>query len=154
MRRVVLLLTGLWAGACTQAPPAAATEFPWLVGNWMSLKEGFAVTESWQARQDGGLLGVGHTRRERQTVFVESLSLDWTDGKFMLSTYPEGQAPVGFTLVRQERGPTGSSATFANAAHDFPKELTYSRLGADTLEVVATGENGREERFSLSKAIK
>ena len=57
-------------------------------------------------------------------------------------------------LVREERGPTGSSATFANAEHDFPKELTYSRLGADTLEVVATGENGREERFSLSKTIK
>ena len=87
---------------------------------------------------------IGHSRsgrgeRLREFEFLRIAAGD--DGAISYIAMPQGGAAVAFRLVRQE----GTSATFENAAHDYPQRIAYVR-GGDTLTATISAIDGSKPR--------
>ena len=54
---------------------------------------------------------------------------------------PQGGAPVAFALAQRDK----TSATFENAAHDYPQRIAYVRSG-DTLTATISAIDGSKAR--------
>ncbi len=124
-----LLAAGLALLLVAARPAAKIDDLAWLAGQW-SREEGERWTEeSWAAPRGGVMLG--HSRSGRGDALREFEFLRIAAGPDGVPAYiaqPGGRAPVAFALVRRD----GTSATFENAAHDYPQRIAYARTG-DTL---------------------
>ncbi|MGB3848064.1 hypothetical protein EAO27_00605 [Sphingopyxis sp. YF1] len=106
--------------------PARVDDLGWMAGDWVREADGRWTEESW-TRPRGGLM-LGHSRSGRgETVReFEYLRLQTAaDGTIAYIAQPGGRAPVAFALVRHD----AASATFENAAHDYPQRIHYAREG-------------------------
>src|SRR3546814_11077460 len=79
---------------------------------------------------------LGHSRSGRGEVlreyeFIRIARGD--DGAISYIAMPQGRAPVVFGLVRHDR----ASATFENAAPDYPQRIAYVRDGATLTATIA-----------------
>ncbi|MCA0211238.1 MAG: DUF6265 family protein [Proteobacteria bacterium] len=108
------------------SPAAKVDDLAWMAGQW-SREEGERWTEeSWTFPRGGVMLG--HSRSGRGDALREFEFLRIAAGADGVPAYiaqPGGGAPVAFGLVRH--GTT--SATFENAAHDYPQRIHYARDG-------------------------
>lgn len=149
MRLLPLLLTI----ACQTATPSVkpATELAWLEGTWQSTHEGVVTTEAWHALPDGTLLGTGHARTPKITLFSETMAVSAEGTSLTFVAWPAGQTPVPYTQTASGENTT----TFSNPSHDFPSSLTYTRKSPTELDVKAMGKTPdgkpREESWTLTK---
>ncbi|MBL0043239.1 MAG: hypothetical protein IPP33_02120 [Flavobacteriales bacterium] len=163
---LALLLMG-----CTNTPPKttladiAPTEvsveldpladFRQLTGAWTdsTTSDRFQSFEKWTAQGDSLLTGFGYAMANGDTVFIEDLKLEFTQGHVVYSARIDSQnngAWVPFTA--QPSGP--DSLVFENPGHDFPQCITYVKDSSGAWDVAVTGnENGSEriERFRFRK---
>jgi hypothetical protein len=106
--------------------PARVDDLGWMAGDWVREADGRWTEESW-TRPRGGLMlghsrsGRGETVREFEYLRVQA----GADGTIAYVAQPGGRAPVAFALVRHD----AASATFENAAHDYPQRIHYAREG-------------------------
>ncbi|HEY0596493.1 DUF6265 family protein [Sphingopyxis sp.] len=124
------------------SPVATIDDLGWLAGQWASETGGRWTEESWTAPRGGVMLG--HSRSGRGEVLREFEFIRiarGTDGILAYIAQPQGGAPVAFPLVRSE----GTSATFENAAHDYPQRIVYERAG-DTLTATISAIDGSKPR--------
>jgi hypothetical protein len=133
-----LIIAGL-AGLLVAASPAAKVDdLAWMAGQW-SREQGERWTEeSWTASRGGVMLG--HSRSGRGDGLREFEFLRITagaDGRLAYIAQPGGGAPVAFALVQRE----ATSATFENAAHDYPQRIRYVRDG-DTMTATISAIDG------------
>ena len=124
------------------SPTAKVDDLAWMAGQW-SREEGDRWTEeSWTAPRGGVMLG--HSRSGRGDVLRDFEFLRIAAGTDGVPTYmaqPGGRAAVTFALVRRD----GTSATFENAAHDYPQRIDYVRAG-DTLTATISAIDGTKAR--------
>ena len=133
-----LLAAGLALLLVAASPAAKIDDFAWLAGQWVSEAEGRWTEESWAAPRGGEMLG--HSRSGRGDALREFEFLRIAAGPDGVPAYiaqPGGRAPVAFTLVRYD----ATSATFENAAHDYPQRIAYARSG-DTLTATISRIDG------------
>ena len=133
-----LLAAGLALLLVAASPAAKIDDFAWLAGQWVSEAEGRWTEESWAAPRGGVMLG--HSRSGRGDALREFEFLRIAAGPDGVPAYiaqPGGRAPVAFTLVRYD----ATSATFENAAHDYPQRIAYARSG-DTLTATISRIDG------------
>ena len=139
MRMIAAVLATVLVAA---SPAANVDELGWLAGDWAS-EEGERWTEESWAPPRGGVM-LGHSRSGRGDVlreyeFVRIARGD--DGAISYIAMPQGGAPVAFRLVRHDP----ASATFENAAHDYPQRIAYVRSG-DTLTATISAIDGSKPR--------
>jgi hypothetical protein len=130
------------AGLALLLVAASVDDLGWLAGDWVSERDGRWTEESWTAPRGGVMLG--HSRSGRGEVlreyeFIRIARGD--DGAISYIAMPQGGAPVAFALVRHDR----ASATFENAAHDYPQRIAYVRDG-DTLTATISAIDGSKAR--------
>ncbi|HWW57744.1 MAG TPA: DUF6265 family protein, partial [Sphingopyxis sp.] len=109
---------------------------------WASESDGRWTEESWAPPRGGVMLG--HSRSGRGDALREFEFLRIATGEDGAPAYiamPQGGAPVAFRLVRHE----ATSATFENAAHDYPQRIAYARSG-DTLTATISAVDGSKPR--------
>ncbi len=139
MRIMVAVVSLLLVAA---SPAATVDDLGWLAGDWVSEADGRWTEESWAPPRGGVMLG--HSRSGRGEVlreyeFIRIARGD--DGALAYIAMPQGGAPVAFRLVRQD----AASATFENAAHDYPQRIAYVR-GGDTLTATISAIDGSKPR--------
>lgn len=139
MQMVAAALSFLLVAA---SPAATVDDLGWLAGDWVSEADGRWTEESW-APPRGGLM-LGHSRSGRgdslrEFEFIRIAA--GADGTPAYIAMPQGGAPVTFRLVRHE----AASATFENAAHDYPQRIAYARAG-DTLTATISAIDGSKPR--------
>lgn len=120
------LAAGLGALLMAASPAANVQDLGWLAGQWVSEAGDRWTEESWTAPRAGIMLG--HSRSGRGNALHEFEFLRIAAGTDGVPTYmaqPGGRAAVTFALVRRD----GTSATFENAAHDYPQRIAYVRTG-------------------------
>lgn len=99
-----------------------------LMGDWTdSVSEpGAVIHERWQRTGDGFHSGIGFVMVEKDTVFIEHLSLAYDSA---------GRASYDVRVPSQNEGGTvrfpltsciGDSMVFENPAHDFPQRIAYA----------------------------
>lgn len=124
------------------SPAATVDDLAWLAGQWASEADGRWTEESWTTPRGGVMLGHSRSGRGdalREYEFIRIAAGD--NGALAYIAQPQGGAPVAFALVRHD----GNSATFENAAHDYPQRIAYARDG-DTLTATISAIDGSKAR--------
>ena len=134
----VMMAMAAAAVLAAASPAAKVGDLAWMAGQW-SREEGERWTEeSWTLPRGGVMLG--HSRSGRGDALREFEFLRIAAGADGVPAYiaqPGGGAPVAFGLVRHDT----TSATFENAAHDYPQRIAYVRSG-DTLTATISALDG------------
>jgi hypothetical protein len=109
----------------------------WLAGTWMS--EDLQIKERWSPPTKGRMEGFAVTSVEGRITHHETLLIEASDdGAIVYHADPAGQAKTAFTLAES----TDDRLVFENLQHDFPKRITYRRVGTAELEVRIEGDEG------------
>ncbi len=145
MRPAILgvLLVGCAAAPTRTAPsecsPVGLEQVAFFTGTYRgSTKEGL-VEEQWSAACGGTMLGVGRTVLAGKTTFFEFLRVERrADGVFYVAQ-PRGGPATEFRLVTAAT----NEARFENPLHDFPRVITYRKVGADLVTRVEGVEQGQ-----------
>ena len=106
--------------------PASVADLDWMAGAW-SREDGARWTEeSWTSPRGGVMLGHSRSGAGDRLREFEYLRLQaGEDGVPVYIAQPGGAAPTLFKLVARD----AASATFENAAHDYPQRIRYVRDG-------------------------
>lgn len=125
-----------------------------LIGEWVDRSSPkLTCFERWIAEGDSALRGFGYVMAKGDTVFIEDLRLESSDGRVVYSARIDSQNNgqwVPFTA----QGLGEDSLIFENPGHDFPQCITYVKDSTGAWEVAVTGnENGtdRTERFRFTR---
>lgn len=124
------------------SPAASVDDLGWLAGDWVSEADGRWTEESWAPPRGGVMLGYGRSGRGdalREFEFIRIARGE--DGAPAYIAMQQGGTPVAFALVRHD----AASATFENAAHDYPQRIAYARTG-DTLTATISAIDGSKPR--------
>lgn len=120
------------------SPAATVGDLGWLAGDWAREAGGRWTEESWTAPRGGVMLGYSRSGRGDSLRAFEFLRIAaGDDGTPAYIAQPGGGAPVAFRLVAHG----AASATFENAAHDYPQRIAYIRAG-DTLTATISAIDG------------
>jgi hypothetical protein len=127
MKIILATLSALLLAAAPPAPASARIDdLAWMAGSWVQEKDGRWTEESWTSPRGGVMLGASRSGRGASLREFEFLRLQvGEDGAVAYIAQPGGGAPVAFPLVQHD----GASATFENAAHDYPQRIRYVREG-------------------------
>ncbi len=123
MQLIALMMAGL---SLASAAPADTRidDLAWISGTWESRSGEAWVEEIWSGPRGGTLFGMSRTGSGEALREFEFLRVErGSDGRLVLLASPSGRPAVSFPLV--EAG--SSSATFENAAHDYPQRIRYER---------------------------
>lgn len=139
MRMMAAVLSLLLVAA---SPAATVDDLGWLAGDWVSEADGRWTEESWAAPRGGVMIGYSRSGRGEALREFEFLRIAAGEGGGLAYlAQPQGRAPVAFPLVRHDK----ASATFENAAHDYPQRIAYARTG-DTLTATISAIDGSKPR--------
>ena len=124
-----------------------------LEGMWlMKTKKGF-IGEEWRKVDKDYLQNRGFMIRGSDTVVTETVALqNKADGIFYTSTVAEenNKQPIAFKLTSA----SNNVFVFENAAHDFPKRITYQLVNKDSVYAWIDGgpENeGKRSSFGYNR---
>lgn len=121
----------------------------WMIGCWAGEDGGDRFHERWLAADTATLLAVAHTTRAGKVRAFEFLRVILRDGKGIYIAQPDGAPPTEFVATET----TASRVIFENAAHDFPKRVTYERPADDQLIATIDGgeKSGKRVRFAMRR---
>lgn len=150
MKRILFLLAASFAVAFGQAqsPAVSLQSFQWLQGEWQrtNTKPGRSGVEKWMMVSPTEMQGWGISMKGQDTAFVEKLKLVEKDGAvYYVADVPGNKEPVYFKVTAV----SADGFTCENAAHDFPKMITYKREAAK-LKAVISG-NGKMMEYWFEK---
>lgn len=128
---------GALVAALALAAPAAtraAQDRPldrvrWLAGCWEMRRGPRVILEMWMPPDGGMMLGASRTVSGGVVRGFEQVRLTTREGRLVYTALPSGQREASFTSVEV----SDSGFTVENAAHDFPRRITYRRRGTDSL---------------------
>jgi hypothetical protein len=125
---------------------------PKLIGDWTDRvsEPGAVIHERWQRTDDGCHTGIGFVMVEKDTVFIERLSLA-VDSSGAVSYDVRVPSQNAGGIVRFPlTACIGDSMVFANPSHDFPQRIVYA-LQSDgdwIARVSGQGKDGTPRGFS------
>jgi len=113
--------------------------FNWLVGDWISEKDGLTTTESWSQRNDSTLVGTSFTvNKDFETVFEEALKIQTTaDGTEYIAILPTK------TAIFKLKASSKKSVSFIDPKNDFPSLITYLKT-SNGLRVSLEGKGNKQ----------
>lgn len=140
------------------APPSAAaaptpgrlTQLEWLGGTWIGKGATSTFEERWTPPTGGSMLAVARSIRANGVMnSFEFLCIVQRNGGLVYQAMPNGRQPAtDFTMTEID----GTSVTFENPAHDFPKMIKYTLSPDGTLEAVISGtEKQKPQAFRFKK---
>lgn len=141
------------AGGATVAAPAAGDallELGWLAGAWVGKNDaGEIVEELWTAPSGGTMIGSGRSTKDGKTTFFEHLRIEARGGAIVYVAQPLGRSPTEFT----RRGAGADQLVFENPAHDWPKRVSYQRLGSSVRVRTEGGPGQRVDQWTMTPAV-
>tara|TARA_B110000261_G_scaffold36897_1_gene42954 strand:+ start:9609 stop:10070 length:462 start_codon:yes stop_codon:yes gene_type:complete len=122
----------------------------WLPGDWIRTNGdlGENTYESW-LKTEYGYSGKALTIVNGDTVFTESIKAYLEDNQWHYEVSGPNEEPVTFTSTAI----TDSSFICENPAHDFPKEISYSKDGDCVNATISDGED-KQVLFRYERRVK
>jgi hypothetical protein len=129
--------------------PATISQVAWLSGIWIGTMGPTTVEERWTPPAGGSMISVGRTLRNGALTAFEFVCIVERRGGLVYTAMPNGHQPAtDFTMTKIE----GTSVTFENPAHDFPKMIRYTLKADGTLEAIVSGAaTDKPEVFTYKK---
>jgi Domain of unknown function (DUF6265) len=128
---VLLSVSGVLALQSKKPVPPSLKDLGFMAGCWRGASEGGAVIDEYYTPPaDNLMLGVSrYTKGGRVTTYEFSTITARGDSDLVLTPRPEGQTPADFRLTKLEPG----LAVWSNPQHDYPQQISYRKLGNDSL---------------------
>jgi hypothetical protein len=126
--------------------PATIAQVAWMEGTWVGKDGGITVEERWTPPAGGSMLAVSRTVKDGRLVAFEFLRIEERAGGLVYVAQPGGKPPTDFALTTI----SGTSATFENPDHDFPKVIRYTRRPDGSLEA-RVGDGAKDETYVFQK---
>jgi hypothetical protein len=132
MRALLFVILAGCGGAKPSATPTepvspelspALAPLNWWLGDWQSCA-GPQLREHWVA-VSGAMYGIGLSAQGFEVMIVDDGDGEIADGVLRFIAMPQGARSVEFS----QREVGTRTVTFANEAHDDPKQITYAREG-------------------------
>lgn len=147
MKRMMLGLSALLLIAAS--PAARVDDLAWMAGSWSADAPdhgngGRWTEEYWTIPRGGVMLGASRSGRGEALGEFEFLRIEAdADGTPAYIAQPGGRAPVAFRLVQHD----AASATFENAAHDYPQRIRYVRDGNTLTATISAIDGSKAMRW-------
>ena len=130
-RRGVEIFIALGLPVLFLAPGLQASDGPelddlqWLAGHWTGTDGGVEMEELWTVPKGGMMLGIHRDVASSRPAFFEYLRIEEREHAVVYIASPRGQGATEFvlTLINEQ------TAVFENPDHDFPRKITYRRMG-------------------------
>jgi len=131
MRSIIFLCSLLLFISCSSDKSFKKPE--WLIGKWkrMNNDEGKTTYEFW----DDNFTGLGFTLQEKDTTFVEKMSIVTNGDNMYLQVIGMGGNPTLFAFTKQ----TKTSFIAENNQNQFPKKIEYF-MEKDTLKAMISND--------------
>jgi len=126
VRKVIVTLLMFQIAATAHA---GVDELLWLAGHWCGTHRGVLSEEVWLPPRAGSLLGMHRDSKAGMFMGFEFFRIVEEGTDLVYWTQPNGQPALAFRAKAISR----NSVAFVNAAHDFPKRISYRRIDANTL---------------------
>lgn len=123
----------------------------WLVGKWerTNSKPGQSGYEEWAKVTPTKITGKGVTLKGKEIVFLEELEINIQGDKIFYNVKISGEPePVSFKFTSI----SNKDFVCENAAHDFPKKITYQKKGKNVTAIVSG--NGQVLLYEFSPSIR
>jgi len=135
-------------GGCFKMIPTAEG-LAWMSGAWRCQIWGGIFEEVWSSPLGGMLAGAGKHVVNGELRFLEFLSVQ-PDGEGLTmtirpSTPGKYEEPLNLPLVNF----TALEAVFENASYEFPRTITYRRIGDALLATVEGIQKGQEVSYQF-----
>jgi hypothetical protein len=143
--REQLVLALLILGAAVPAfgaVKARVSKRDWMAGCWEARSTRRLVEEQWMVPRGPVMLGMSRTVRGDTLVEYEVLRLEERADSLFYVANPVRQAQAQFLATSN----TDTSVVFENPSHDFPKKISYSRVGPDSVIARVEGELSGKNR--------
>jgi len=148
-RRVTLVVSTAIAftGTPLGAQPSPIDRAAWLAGCWEARTPNRITMEMWMPPAGGSMMGASRTSTGNTTREFEQLRL-WAAGDTLVYTaLPSGQRQADF----RSTSVSATALVFENPTHDFPRKITYRRVGEDSIvaRVEGPGPNNTTRGFDI-----
>lgn len=132
------------------APAPALASLQFMSGCWQGLgADGALIQESYTASTADLMLGMTRYVRSGKVVDYEFTIIAERDRDLVMTPHPKGQQSASFRLKELERG----RAVWVNPEHDFPQQISYQKLGGDTLRAAIAGpQEGKTQTIAWAMA--
>ena len=119
----------------------------WMAGCWEQRTPNRLTMEMWMPPAGGTMMGASRTTMGAATREYEQLRLHTAGDTLIYSALPSGQRQADF----RSTSITPGVLVFENPAHDFPRKITYRRVGQDSLiaRVEGPGPNNTTRGFDV-----
>jgi hypothetical protein len=116
----------------------------WLEGSWRGDFEGNPFEAHYTSPQGGAILGMSKEFLKDGRCWIEYELFTNSGDTVKVTPYPGGEKSVSFVLTGYD--PSIKYAVFENKTHDFPTDITYELIAADSLRILVAGpgKNGRK----------
>ncbi|MGB1241325.1 MAG: DUF6265 family protein [Chitinophagales bacterium] len=121
----------------------------WLIGEWQRTNETpeRVSIELWELQENDNLKGVGLTTEGDSVVFKEELSIKIEGEKVhYIADVSHNNEPVAFEMMQLQK----NTVVFTNPKHNFPKQIIYTQIAANSMKAVISG-NGKEIVFFFKR---
>lgn len=121
----------------------------WLLGTWTDSSKMGKSTETWHKENDSTYSAESFIVSKKDTIFYEQAKLEQRNNEISLTVKPRGQndnEAVSFKL----RSENAEALVFENPQHDFPTQITYTKIGSDSLYAEISGlAKGQEKKVGF-----
>jgi hypothetical protein len=121
---------------------AKTSNLGWMAGCWEARSTRRLVEEQWMVPRGSLMLGMSRTVRGDTLVEYEVLRLEERGDSLFYVANPVRQAQAQFLATSS----TDSSVVFENPTHDFPKKISYARVGPDSVVARVEGNLSGKNR--------
>jgi hypothetical protein len=129
------------------SPADQISSMAWLEGEWSGTFAGGPFWAQYSSPEGGNIISLNKDLSGGQTPgYIEFERFTFDDTSAFLVPYPGGKPhSLKFRLVAAAFDPSSKKATFRNTVNDWPTDLTYARVSADSLVITLSGpgEEGR-----------
>lgn len=115
----------------------------WLAGCWARRDRSGETVERWFLPEANTMMGTSRRIRNDSLMSYEFLFLSAARGRLAYIAHLPGQLPTAFPATTV----SDTLVVFENAKHDFPQEVRYRRVTADSIvaSIAGPSESGRRE---------
>ena len=151
MKLFLMSLTLMTCSPLLAAGPNSVKDLHWLSGHWTGIHDGAQMEEVISTPQAGMMLGFSRIVETEKTDFFEFMQFKDTDKGVAFIPSPFGRTGVTFLATSL----TARKVVFESPHHDFPQEITYELLDANTLYAKISGKRNGQPltiEFTFNKA--
>ncbi len=138
--------TGVIKEASSTGHSTVAAIFDKIEGTW--LRESRKGFERWSKNSDGSFNAIACSIRGNDTVINETVKIYPENEKWVYEVLARGQNQ-GKTVKFHAVLLTERSVQFSNPAHDFPTDINYTLVAADSLRAFIAGPNRNGGRDTI-----